>query len=92
MMKGVKIEAPSFDGQRNPTKFLDWLANMDHYFEWYMSEERWVRFAKMKLVGQAKLYLTNYERLMTRGNRAPVISWDEMKETPKEKYVPTTYY
>ena len=28
---------------------------------------------------------------MTRGNRAPVISWDEMKEVLKEKYVPTTY-
>ena len=91
-MKGVKIEAPSFDGQLDPTKFLDWLADMDHYFEWYdMSEERRVRFAKMKLVGKAKLYWTNYERLMTRGNRAPVISWDEIKEVLKEKYVPTTY-
>ena len=56
-----------------------------------MSEERRVRFAKMKLVSQAKQYWTNYERLMTRGNRAPVISWDEMKEVLKEKYVPTTY-
>ena len=65
---------------------------MDLYFEWYdMSDKRRVRFAKIKLVGQAKLYWTNYERLMTRGNRAPVISWDEMKEILKEKYVPITY-
>ena len=93
MMKGVKIEAPSFNGQLDPTKFLDWLADMDHYFEWYdMSEERRIRFAKMKLVGQAKLYWTNYERLMTRGNHAPVISWDEMKKVLKEKYVLTTYH
>ena len=93
MMKGVKIEAPSFDGQLDPTKFLDWLADMDHYFEWYdMSEERRVRFAKMKLVGQAKLYWTNYERLMTRGNRASAISWDKIKEVLKEKYVPTMYH
>ena len=92
MMRGVKIEAPSFDGQLDPTKFIDWLADMDHYFEWYeMFEERRVRFAKMKLVNQAKLYWTNYESFMTRGNRAPVISWDEMKEVLKEKYVPTTY-
>ena len=41
MMKGVKVEAPSFDGQIDPTKFLDWLADMDRYFKWYyMSEER----------------------------------------------------
>ena len=75
MIKGVKIEAPSFDGQLDPTKFLDWLADMDHYFEWYdMSKERRVRFAMMKLLGQAKLYWTNYERLMARGNHAPVIN------------------
>ena len=75
MMKGVKVEASSFDGQMDPTKFLDWLADMDHYFAWYdMSEERQVKFAKIKLVGQAKLYWTNHECLMTRGNRAPVIN------------------
>ena len=92
MIKDVKVEAPSFDGQPDPTKFLDWLADMDHYFEWYdMSEERQVRFAKIKLVSQAKLYWTNHECLMTRENRAPVINWEEMKEILKEKYVPTTY-
>ena len=41
MMKDIKVKAPSFDGQMDSTKFLDWLADMDHYFEWYgMSEER----------------------------------------------------
>ena len=64
---------------------------MDH-FEWYdMSEERRVRFAKMKLLGQAKLFWTNYDRLMTRENRALVINWEEMKEILKEQYVSTTY-
>ena len=57
ILKGVKIEAPNFDGQLDLTKFLDWLADMDHYFEWYdMSDERRVRFAKIKLLGQAKLF------------------------------------
>ena len=65
---------------------------MDHYFEWYdMSKERRVRFGNMKLLGQAKLFWTNYERLMIRENRAPVINWEEMKEILREKYIPTTY-
>ena len=90
MIKDVKVEAHSFDGQMDPTKFLDWLADMDHYFEWYnMSEERRVRFAKIKLLRQTKLYWTNYERLMARENCAPLINWEEMKEILKE--VPTTY-
>ena len=54
ILKGVKIKAPSFDGQLDPTRFLDWLADIDHYFEWYdMSDEQRVRFAKIKLMGQA---------------------------------------
>jgi len=39
---------------------------MDHYFDWYnMSNERRIRFAKMQLVGQARKYWTNVEKLMT---------------------------
>ena len=92
ILKSVKIEAPSFEGQLDPTHFLDWLSDMDHYFEWYnMDDERRIRFAKIKLLGSAKLYWSNHERLMRRGGRAPVTTWDEMKIILKEKYVPTSY-
>ena len=64
LMRSVKIDAPTFDGTLNPSTFLDWLADMDHYFDWYaMSEDRRIRFAKMKLIGHAKLYWNNQERL-----------------------------
>jgi hypothetical protein len=92
ILKSVKIEAPSFEGQLDPTRFLDWLSDMDHYFEWYnMDDERRIRFAKMKLLGSAKLYWSNHERLMQRGGRTPITTWDEMKMVLKEKYVPTSY-
>eukprot|EP00268_Persea_americana_P009861 TRINITY_DN13956_c0_g3_i2.p2 TRINITY_DN13956_c0_g3~~TRINITY_DN13956_c0_g3_i2.p2 ORF type:complete len:164 (-),score=18.23 TRINITY_DN13956_c0_g3_i2:397-888(-) len=54
VLKSVKVEAPSFDGQIDPRAYSDWESDMDHYFEWYeMSDKRKVRFAKMKLVSQA---------------------------------------
>jgi len=38
---------------------------MDHYFDWYdMADKKRVRFAKIKLVGQARQYWTNVEKLM----------------------------
>ncbi|CAL8990389.1 unnamed protein product [Prunus brigantina] len=56
VMRSVKVDAPNFDGELNPKALLDWLATMDRYFEWHdMSEARRVRFAKIKLVGQAGL-------------------------------------
>ena len=63
MLKSVKVEAPSFDGRIDPRAYSDWESDIDHYFEWYeMSDERKVRFAKMKLVGQARLYWVEVER------------------------------
>ena len=65
---------------------------MDHYFEWYeMLDACRMHFAKMKLVGQAKMHWLNVERLLTRGGQVPILSWDEMKEKLKEKYLPNSY-
>ena len=49
--KKVKVGVPYFDGRLNPTTFADWLSAIDESFYWYdMSDERRVRFVKMKLV------------------------------------------
>ena len=43
---------------------------MDQFFEWYdLTEERKYRFAKAKLIHQARLYWENVERsIRLRGN------------------------
>ncbi|XP_038970638.1 uncharacterized protein LOC113461045 [Phoenix dactylifera] len=92
VMRSIKIDAPSYDGRLDPKVFIDWLADMDHYFEWYsLSEDRRVRFAKMKLTGPAKLHWNTIENMLARARQPPVVQWDEMKEKLKEKYLPTSY-
>jgi len=55
--KNIKLEAPTFNGQLDPQIFHDWISDMNHYFDWHdMSDERRIRFAKMKLMGQARQY------------------------------------
>ena len=45
--KHIKVEAPTFDGVRNPQVYNDWEGEMEHSFEWYeLSEDRKVRFEK----------------------------------------------
>ncbi|CAL2237611.1 unnamed protein product [Prunus armeniaca] len=92
VMRSVKVDAPNFDGELNPKALLDWLATMDRYFEWHdMSEARRVRFAKIKLVGQAGLFWTNVETQLERAGEEPIIHWGEMKERLKQKYLPLSY-
>lgn len=65
---------------------------MDHYFDWCeMSEHHRVRFAKMKLVGEDKMYWINIERQIERSSHDLIMYWDEMKEKLKEIYLPITY-
>jgi len=54
---------PAFDGSYDNQVFFDWLSYMDNYFEWYnMSDERRVRFARMKLQGSFKIFWMSGEK------------------------------
>ena len=71
-LRSIKVEAPNFDGQLNAKVCLDWILDMDHYFDWYeLSEARKVRFAKMKLVGKAREWWTGLERRLARAGEEP---------------------
>jgi len=54
-------------------------------------DERRVRFAKMKLVGQARQYWMNVEKLMRIRHQKAIQTWDEMKLKLQEKYMPVSY-
>ncbi|GFY95681.1 hypothetical protein Acr_10g0010660 [Actinidia rufa] len=84
----INVEAPTFDGRLDPKAFTDWIREMDHFFEWYnLSDDRKVRFAKMKLISRAKLFWQSTEQR----RQPPVTDWVEMKEILKEKYLPQSY-
>ena len=56
-LKNIKVDVSNFDGRLDPQYYLDWVMSLECYFKWYkMSQERRVRFAAMKLVGQARQY------------------------------------
>ena len=64
VLRNVRVDAPSFDGTLDPIKFLDWLSEVEDYFEWYgLDDARRVGLAKMKLLGQAKTYWKNQEHI-----------------------------
>ena len=85
-------ELAYFNGHMDPQTFLNWLKDLDYFFDWYdMSNDRRVRFAKLKLEGQAKLFWADLERRIDRVGRAPISQWDGMKKRLKEKYLSISY-
>ncbi|KAG5535161.1 hypothetical protein RHGRI_023069 [Rhododendron griersonianum] len=91
--KKIKMEVPDFEGKVNPTLFHDWLASIEEYFDWYgMADDRRVRFAKMKLVGLAKIWWMGVEGDIRRLGQPPIGTWQEMKAKLREKYMPSNYH
>ena len=91
-MRSVKLEAPTFDGILDPKIYIDWKGEMDQYFDWYdMSGERKCKFAKHKLVTQARLYWGNVERLARQRGEVPIVTWRAMKIRLRQKYLPMSY-
>ncbi|KAK8951705.1 hypothetical protein KSP39_PZI004648 [Platanthera zijinensis] len=92
LIRRLRIDAPSFDGHLDPKAFSDWILDMDHFFDWYeMTDERRVRFARMKLVGQAKMFWISVERSLEREGYYPITRWNEMKQRLRDKYLPASY-
>lgn len=65
---------------------------MEKYFRWYnMSDLHKVKFAAMKLKGPASHYWTNVELLKRLTGNLPIQTWNVMKLSLIEKYVPASY-
>jgi hypothetical protein len=87
-----KIEAPTFDGRHDPWIFDMWIRDMDRFFEWHnMSDNRKVRFAKMKLIDEAKIYWRDVEDCLEMRGKSPITDWIKMKQKLQEKYIPQSY-
>ena len=56
-----------------------------------MSENKRVRFAKMKLIDKAKIYWRDVEDCLEMRGKPPITDWIKMKQKLQEKYVPQSY-
>ena len=85
----VRVDIPDFDRRIDPKVFSDWLATLKHYFDWYdMIDDRKVKFAIMKLAGQAKCGGQESSRIF---DLQLDLAWEEMNLHLKRKYVPLHY-
>ncbi|KAA8530465.1 hypothetical protein F0562_005174 [Nyssa sinensis] len=86
------VDVPDFYGKLEPNAFEDWLTAIEDYFDWFaVSEDRKVRYVRMKLKGHARAWWGSVEEQLRRTRRPVVSNWEEMKERLKEKYLPIDY-
>ena len=77
----------------DPKEYCNWKEDMDYYFEWSdMSEKIKIRFAKIRLLGQARMYWNHVETMAMYRRHEPIGTWNEMKDLLRKKYLPPSYH
>lgn len=87
-----KHELSTYDGSLSADVLLDWLSEVNKYFEFEeTSEDKQVKFAATKLKGHASLWWDNIQAERRRLNKQPIKKWSRMEAKLKEKFLPKVY-
>eukprot|EP00253_Pinus_taeda_P008970 PITA_08970 len=85
-------ELPTYDGSLSTDVLLDWLSEVNKYFEFEeTSEDKQVKFAATKLKGHASLWWDRIQAERKRLHKQPIKKWARMEAKLKEKFLPKDY-
>jgi len=87
-----KPELPTYDGSLSVEVLLDWINELDKYFECEeVNEDHRVRFAATKLKGHTALWWDSVQTERRRLNKLPIKTWSRMVAKLKGKFLPKDY-
>ncbi|KAK0576545.1 hypothetical protein LWI29_019351 [Acer saccharum] len=87
-----KLEMASFDGYMHIEDFLDWLDNVEDYFECMgVDEAQKVRFVAYKLKGGARAWWKQIQNGRTLEGKQPISSWSRMNQMLRTRFLPTNF-
>lgn len=88
----LKLELSNYDGSLSMKLLLDWISELDKYFECEeISEDKEVRFAATKLKGHASLCWDSVQAERRRSNKPLIKRWNRMIAKMKSKFLPKYY-
>eukprot|EP00253_Pinus_taeda_P017365 PITA_17365 len=88
-----KHELPTYDGSLSAEVLLDWLSEVNKFFEFEeTSEDKQVRFSATKLKGHASLWWDSVQAERRRLGKQPIKKWARMDAKLKEKFLPKDYH
>ena len=88
----MKVELPSFNGNVSIKEYLDWVSEMENFFD-YMStaNDKQVYLVVYKLKGGASAWWDHVQLNYTCERKLPIQSWRRMKRLMADRFLPPNY-
>ena len=88
----LKVDIPNFLGNLNIKDFIDWIADIDKFFD-YMGapEKKRVRLVACRLKRCASAWWEGLQKRKIRKGKHLVITWFRMKQLLKRYFLPPYY-
>ena len=88
----IKVDIPNFTGNLNADEFLDWLMEVERFFELMgIAANKRVKYAAYKLKGIAGHWWQQIQEERFESGLAPIVTWDVMKMLLEERFLPDDY-
>ena len=82
--KRPKFDVPTYSGNLNPEELIDWINELEEYFEYEEIEDPdRVKFAKAKLKGHAKIWWQELQLERNTRGKGKITKWERMIEKMK---------
>lgn len=87
-----KLELPTYEGSLTAGHLIDWVNELDKYFEYdEFEEDAKVKLAVTRLKGHASLWWDSVQVERRRKNKPLIKRWDRMAAKLRAKFLPTNY-
>ena len=87
-----KADLPSFNGLLRIEEFLDWLAEVERYFDYMeVPDDKKVKLIAYKFKSGASAWWENLQVSRTRQNKTPIRTWPRMRQLLRARFLPSDY-